>query len=68
MLHALGLDNLLPGDTSAPDPAAADLLAEREQARSERDFDRADALRDELAELGYTVEDTPGGARLVRPG
>ena len=68
MLHALGLDNLLPGDTPAPDPVAADLLAEREQARSERDFARADALRDELAELGYTVEDTPGGARLVRPG
>ncbi len=46
-----------------PQDAAA-LVAEREAARAGRDYARADALRDELAALGYTVEDAPGGARL----
>jgi cysteinyl-tRNA synthetase len=42
------------------------LLAEREQARAERDFERADALRDQLTELGWEIRDTPEGARLRR--
>jgi cysteinyl-tRNA synthetase len=41
-------------------------LREREEAREARDFDRADRLRDELADRGYEVRDTPEGARLVR--
>jgi cysteinyl-tRNA synthetase len=39
------------------------LLELREQARSEKDFDRADGIRGKLHELGVTVEDTPSGAR-----
>jgi cysteinyl-tRNA synthetase len=37
------------------------LLKERQQARAERDFARADAARDRLAEAGIVVEDTPNG-------
>ena len=36
----------------------------RRRARP-RDFERADRIRDELAELGWEVRDTPEGARLV---
>jgi cysteinyl-tRNA synthetase len=39
------------------------LLELREQARRERAFERADAIRARLAELGVVVEDTPAGAR-----
>jgi cysteinyl-tRNA synthetase len=39
------------------------LLQERQQARAARDFARADAIRDELAARGITVEDTPHGPR-----
>jgi cysteinyl-tRNA synthetase len=39
------------------------LLELREQARSDQAFDRADAIRAKLGELGITVEDTPAGAR-----
>ncbi|MGH7544928.1 MAG: cysteine--tRNA ligase, partial [Gemmatimonadota bacterium] len=38
-------------------------VAERETARKARDFQRADAIRFELAEHGVAVEDTPQGAR-----
>ncbi|SFQ61094.1 cysteinyl-tRNA synthetase [Roseivivax halotolerans] len=39
------------------------LVDERAQARNARDWDRADALRDELAELGVDVEDASGESR-----
>jgi cysteinyl-tRNA synthetase len=39
------------------------LLELREQARAERSFERADAIRDRLRELGVVIEDTPSGPR-----
>jgi cysteinyl-tRNA synthetase len=42
------------------------LIAEREAARRERDWARADALRDRLADLGIVLEDTPAGPRWKR--
>jgi cysteinyl-tRNA synthetase len=41
------------------------LLAEREEARAARDFERADAIRGKLAEMGWEVRDSPDGPRLV---
>jgi cysteinyl-tRNA synthetase len=61
---ALGLS--LRGDAAAIDEDTAQLIAERDAARSARDFARADALRDELAALGWTVEDTPAGTAVRR--
>jgi cysteinyl-tRNA synthetase len=68
MLYALGLEDVLSGDAAGggPDAEAEHLLAEREEARARRDFERADALRDQLAASGWVVRDTPEGARLVR--
>ena len=39
------------------------LIEEREQARASRDFQRADEIREELAEQGIALEDTAGGTR-----
>ena len=38
-----------------------ELLTQRTDARSNKDWLRADAIRDELAELGVVVKDTPEG-------
>jgi cysteinyl-tRNA synthetase len=67
LLPLLGLDSLLAGEEAAP-PEAEQLLAQREEARAAKDFDRADSLRDRLAEMGWEVRDEAGGARLVRRG
>jgi cysteinyl-tRNA synthetase len=39
------------------------LMAERQDVRQRKDFARADAIRNELTELGVTIEDTAQGAR-----
>jgi cysteinyl-tRNA synthetase len=65
MLYALGLETLLDVEEEAPE-ALKRLAAEREEARDARDFGRADQIRDQLAESGWEIRDTPEGARLVR--
>lgn len=42
------------------------LIAERREARNNRDFQRSDEIRDLLAEKGITLEDTKEGVRWKR--
>jgi cysteinyl-tRNA synthetase len=65
LLDLLGLELLLQEEEEVP-PEAQELLGEREQARQDKDYERADSLREELAALGWEVRDEAGGARLVR--
>ncbi len=41
------------------------LIRQRDDARKRRDWREADRLREELKNLGVTVEDTPAGTRLT---
>jgi len=52
-----------PEVTTAP-PEIEALLDERQAARKAKDYARSDALRDELKEQGWVIEDTPKGPRL----
>jgi len=72
-------DELLDGVLGVPLTSAADdgslmagvtelVLEQREEARKRRDFANADAIRERLAELGLTVEDTADGPRWRRSG
>lgn len=68
MLHVLGLENLLDGDAEAdgPDARVRELLDLRAQARAAKDWTAADAVRDELLMLGWTVRDGATGPELVK--
>jgi cysteinyl-tRNA synthetase len=56
---------ILAKDDAVDDRAGA-LLLERQEARQQRDFARADEIRDALQQMGYAVEDSPQGSRLKR--
>jgi len=49
--------------SGAVDALVAGLLEQRAQARAEKDFARADAIRDQIKTAGIEIEDTPSGAR-----
>ena len=62
-LDVLGLASL---DEEAETSEEAQALAdERAAARAAGDYARADELRDRIAELGFTVRDTPQGPQVV---
>jgi len=66
MLELVGLSSLAQPDQGAEaDSAAQELMLEREQARRAKDFQRADEIRDRLAEMGWTVRDSADGPSLV---
>ncbi len=69
MLGVLGMGDMQPlaavGDVRGIDPGAAELLAAREQARRERDFARADDLREQIRARGWEIRDGADGAELV---
>ncbi|MGH2760259.1 MAG: cysteine--tRNA ligase [Actinomycetota bacterium] len=44
-------------------PLVGLLIAEREEARRSKDFDRADAIRSRLEQIGVRLEDSPEGPR-----
>jgi cysteinyl-tRNA synthetase len=49
------------------DPASAELVRRRDEARGQRDWALADQLRDELTAAGWVVEDSAEGTRIRRP-
>ncbi|HUP84613.1 MAG TPA: cysteine--tRNA ligase [Acidimicrobiales bacterium] len=61
---ALGLEFRVASDDV--DVASADKARRRDQARADRDWASADALRAELEADGWTVQDGPSGTRLTR--
>jgi cysteinyl-tRNA synthetase len=65
LLDVVALGGIGRGEGSAAPPEVAGLLAQREDARAQRDFARADALRQAIRERGFEVTDTPEGP-LVR--
>jgi cysteinyl-tRNA synthetase len=77
MLGLLGLDPLDPiwlargaDDTavrSALEALVKTLVVQRDAARAQRDFVRADAIRDQLRSAGVDLEDTSSGSRWTVP-
>jgi cysteinyl-tRNA synthetase len=64
LLDVFGLASLAEGGPPAVPEAVMALLEQREAARAARDFGRADALRGEIAALGWELRDTPEGPQV----
>jgi cysteinyl-tRNA synthetase len=61
----LNLADWRPPEEAIPD-AIMSLVEQRRLARQEKRWQDADALRQQVAEAGYEIEDTPHGARVKR--
>jgi hypothetical protein len=53
-------------ENEKPPEEILDLVRRRERARARMDFKKSDDLRDRIAELGWQVQDTESGQKLVR--
>ncbi len=54
------------GERDAVPDQVLELAKERETARKERNWARADVIRETLTDMGYTIEDTPSGPRVKK--
>ncbi len=64
-----GVDSVLGLGVKTVDTLPGEVLAaleKRQAARRSRDFQQADAIRDELLASGWIIEDTPDGPRAKR--
>lgn len=65
LANVLGL--LFHGETEDEIPKEIkDLVDERQLARKEKNFARADEIRDELKSRGYSIKDTAQGVQIIR--
>ncbi|MCT6891079.1 MAG: class I tRNA ligase family protein, partial [Lactobacillus sp.] len=67
-LAVFGIDvqRLITAENQNDDEQVQRLIKKREEARKNKDWAQSDALRDELKQMGVTVEDTPQGTRWLR--
>lgn len=65
LLAIFGLENLAETEELL-DEEVDKLIQEREQARADKNFERADEIRDQLKEEGILLEDTAQGIRWKR--
>ena len=63
----LRLEEWQPAEAAVPDKILA-LAEQRQQARQEKRWAQADALREEIRAAGYEIDDTPEGPRLRHVG
>ena len=64
-VYIFGIEDLTSEQTLL-DEDIRDLIDEREQAREDKDYARADEIRDQLSEQGIILEDTAQGVRFKR--
>lgn len=67
LVGVLGLTLEEPGIDDASDSSEIEaLIAKRQEARQQRDFDTADAIRNQLLDMGIEISDTPQGTSWRR--
>ena len=63
-----GVFGILPSKQKAAPKPIRKLAERREELRKERKFDEADTVRDQILVMGWEVEDTEQGPRLIKRG
>jgi hypothetical protein len=58
--------NATKSEDDTPPAEALELLEQRKDARAQKDFAESDRLRDQIAALGWTVQDSKDGQKLVK--
>ena len=58
--------NVPKGMDETPPAEVLDLLEQRRDVRTRKDFAESDRLRDQISSLGWTVQDSKEGQKLVR--
>jgi len=58
--------NLLKKEKVSISKEVQKLVKEREKARKEKDFKKADELREKIKKLGYVIDDTNKGAKIKK--
>ncbi len=62
-VFGLNLAKWQPSEEAMPE-AISSLMQQRDQARAQKRWKDADALREQIVAAGYEIEDTPQGARV----
>jgi cysteinyl-tRNA synthetase len=62
----MGIIGVTDAEKGRGDVRIASLIAERDEARKNKDFARSDEIRRTLSEQGIILEDTPQGTRMKR--
>ncbi|HBY33316.1 MAG TPA: cysteine--tRNA ligase [Clostridiales bacterium] len=67
LMNVLGLDvrAILKKDSGIPSEVM-DLVNQRVEAKKNKDFAKADALRDQVYAMGYQIKDTPQGPQVTK--
>ena len=67
LMNVLGLDvrAILKKDSGIPSDVM-DLVNQRVEAKKNKDFAKADALRDQVSAMGYQIKDTPQGPQVTK--
>lgn len=66
LVFGVDTDQLCQSNSGSNDAEIEALVKKRDQARAQKDWAASDKLRDQLKEMGITIQDTPQGTRWIR--
>ena len=66
LVFGVDTEKLCAQNAGSNDDEIEELVKKRDEARANKDWATSDKLRDQLKEMGITIQDTPQGTRWTR--
>ena len=66
LVFGVDIKKLCAQTTGSNDEEIEELVSKRDEARNNKDWATSDQIRDQLKEMGITIQDTPQGTRCTR--